>query len=360
MAGIIPLPNTRVSGMLIRQRLLAQLQADQLDLFRLQNQVSTGQRITLPSEDVPAARRAMTLQRLLERKEQLRANVETGQSFLRTTDVVLNDVASLLGDIRGTALGASSTTTTDAERQAAVSVVTSAIEQLLATANTKFRGRYLYAGSQTNVLPYTFEGGFVKYHGDGQDVSTFSDIGVLFATNAPGHEVFGGTSSEVLGGVDLSPQVTENTLLSSLRDGRGISPNGALQISDGTNTSIVDISSAVTVGDVIRQIEASPPAGRQITASLNGQGLTLQLDVAGGGNLTVTEVGSGKAAGELGILEPTGVLTAPLVGSALDPVILKTTPLGDLLGAKARARLASAGGNNDLIIEAAVNGAQLL
>jgi flagellin-like hook-associated protein FlgL len=358
MAGIIPLPNTRVSGMLIRQRLLAQLQADQLDLFRLQNQVSTGQRITLPSEDVPAARRAMTLQRLLERKSQLHANVETGQSFLRSTDVALNNVASLLGEIRGTALGASSTTTTDAERQAAVAEVTSALEKLLATANTKFRGRYLYAGSQTNVLPYSLEGGFVKYHGDGQDVSSFSDIGVLFASNAPGLEVFGGTSSEVLGGVDLNPQVTDSTLLSSLRDGRGISAGGALQISDGTNTSIVDISSAVTVGDVIRQIEANPPAGRQITASLNGQGLTLQLDVAGGGNLTVTEVGSGKAASELGIFEPTGVLTFPLVGGDLDPLLLKTTRLGDLLGAKARARLTSTGDNNDLIIEAAVNGAQ--
>ena len=155
MASIIPLPTTRVSGMLVRQRLLAQLQGDQLDLFRLQNQVSTGQRFTLPSEDAPAARRAMTLQRLLERKTQIGSNLQTGQSFLKSTDVALNNVAGLLGDIRGVALGVSGTTSTDSERQAAITEINRAIEQMVSVGNTQFRGRYLFAGSQTNVEPYS-------------------------------------------------------------------------------------------------------------------------------------------------------------------------------------------------------------
>jgi flagellin-like hook-associated protein FlgL len=358
MASIIPLPTTRVSGMLVRQRLLAQLQGDQLDLFRLQNQVSTGQRFTLPSEDAPAARRAMTLQRLLERKTQLRSNIETGQSFLQSTDVALNNVAGLLGDIRGVALGVSGTTSTDTERQAAITEINRAIEQLVAVGNTQFRGRYLFAGSQTNVEPYSYNGAYVAYHGDSDEIRSYSDLGVLFSTNATGQEVFGGISSEVLGGIDLNPEVTADTPLSTLRGGRGISANGALQISDGTNSVIVDISHASTVGDVARLIEANAPTGRQVSATITGQGLTLQLDSAGGGNLTVKEVASGKAASELGILNAVGVLTNPLVGGDLNPRVTKTTQLDNLLGSKARTRLVSAGDNNDLLIQAAANGAQ--
>lgn len=357
MAGIIPLPTTRVSGMLVRQRLLAQLQGDQLDLFRLQNQVSTGQRFTLPSEDAPAARRAMTLQRLLERKTQLRSNIQTGQSFLRSTDVSLNNVAGLLGDIRGVALGVAGTTSTDSERQAAITEINRAIEQLVSVGNTQFRGRYLFAGSQTNVEPYSYNGAYVTYHGDDQQVSSYSDLGVLFSTSAAGLEVFGGISGEVLGGVDLNPEVTADTPLSALRGGRGISPNGALQISDGTNSSIVDISRAATVGDVVKLIEANPPAGRKVTVDISGDGLTLQLN-AGGGNLTVKEVASGKAASELGIFNAVGVPSGKLVGTPLDPIITKTTPVHSLLGSKASARLVSPGDNNDLIIRAAANGAQ--
>ncbi|HYO23941.1 MAG TPA: hypothetical protein VEQ85_03245 [Lacipirellulaceae bacterium] len=356
MAGVVPIPTTRVSNLLSRQRLQSQLQADQLEIFRLQNQISTGRRITLASEDAPAAQRAITLQRLIERKSQLASNVESGQSFLAATDVALSDVASLLGEIRGLALGASSTTATAEERDVAASKVDQAIDQLLAVGNRRFRGRYLFAGSQTNVEPYARVGNSIRYAGDEKLIRNFSDLDVLFSTNAPGSSVFGGVSEQVIGGADLDPHLSHDTLLSSLRGGRGISANGALRISDGTNSVTVDLSRAVTVGDVVRLIEENPPAGRRITASVSEQGLTLQLDSSGGGNLTVNEVGSGRTAGELGILETTGVLTNPLVGEDLEPSLLKTTRLTDLLGAKARARISSAGDNNDLLIEANANG----
>jgi flagellin-like hook-associated protein FlgL len=270
-----------------------------------------------------------------------------------------------LGDIRGAALGIASTTTTEGERDEAVAEVDRVINYLLGVANTRFRGRYLFAGSQTNVEPYEKNDTFIRYNGNEKLVENFSDLDVLFATNSPGADVFGGLSSEVRGSVDLNPQLTADTLLSSLRGGRGLSGNGALRISDGTNSSTVDISGAVTVGDVIRLIEENPPAGRTITASINttgpnqGVGLTLQLDAPGGGNLTVQEVGSGTAASELGIHNDVGTLINPLVGGDLDPAILKTTSLDSLLGSKARARLSSAGDNNDLLIEAAANGAGL-
>ena len=93
MAGLIPIPTARVSDLFTRQRLTQQLQLDQLALFRLQDQVSTGRRIILPSDDAPSALRAISLQRLIERKTQLDSNIATGQSFLGNTDVTLGSVA---------------------------------------------------------------------------------------------------------------------------------------------------------------------------------------------------------------------------------------------------------------------------
>ncbi|MBX3432745.1 MAG: hypothetical protein KF847_05460 [Pirellulales bacterium] len=357
MAGIVPIPNSRISGLLARERLTKQLQADQLDVFRLQEQISTGRRITLPSEDAPAALRAITLQRLIERKTQISSNVSTGLSYLDATWQSLSDVSTLLGDIRGAAVGVSGTATTEEQRQTVVNDINRAIEQLVNIGNTRFRGRYLFAGSQTNVRPYTIAGDKVLYAGDSKSIRNFSDIGVLFESNATGQDVFGGISAQVLGGTDLNPQVTASTRLSSLNGGSGVSPNGALQISDGFNTVIVDVSKATTVGDVARFIESSGLPGRALSVTITGSGLVVDIDDAGGGNLTITEVASGRAARELGILNRTGVLTGPLVGSDLNPVVLKTTRLDDLLGSKATTRLESPGSNNDLIVSAAANGA---
>ena len=82
MAGIVPIPTTRVGDLFVRQRLTDQVQTDQLALFRLQNQISTGQRLQLPSEDAPAAMRAINLQRLLDRKGQIKTNLQASEQYL--------------------------------------------------------------------------------------------------------------------------------------------------------------------------------------------------------------------------------------------------------------------------------------
>jgi flagellar hook-associated protein 3 FlgL len=361
MAGIIPIPSSRVSGMLLRQRLVQQYQTDQLALFRLQEQISTGQRISLPSEDAPAALRAIALQRLIERKTQLSTNVRIGNEYLSATESALQDVATKLSDIKGSVLGVAGTISSDTERQSAIAEINNYLENLVTLANRQYQGRYLFAGSKTATTPYSFDGDNVVYNGDEASVRNYSQIGVLFASNLTGQDVFGGSSAEVLGTVDLNPQLSRDTNLSSLRGGRGLSANGALTISDGTNISIVDLSGARTIGDVVRLIEESPPAGREIEVTVTGRGLELQLlDPTStlGGNLTVTEVANGTTARELGILEKTGVGTSPLVGEDLDPVLLPTTRLQDLLGSKARTLLRSGSStdNNNVLLEATANG----
>jgi flagellar hook-associated protein 3 FlgL len=360
MAGVIPIPSSRVSGYLLRTRLTQQFQRDQLDLFRLQEQIATGQRIVLPSDDGPAALRAISLQRLLDRKEQFGSNMRIGQSYLAATDTALKDVATELSSLKGSTLGVAGTITTEQQRQTAINEINNYLETLVSIANRQFQGRYLFSGSRTAQQPYSLVDGYVVHSGDETIVQSHSDFGVLFATGISGQEVFGGTSAQVEGTADLNPQLDMNTSLSSLQNGRGINPGGAIQVSDGTNISIVDLSGARTVGDVVRAIQTNPPAGREVKVSVTPTGLTLQLvGNSSGGNLIINEVGTGTTARELGILNTTGAGLAPLVGEDLDPQLLRTTPLDELLGARARTTIESANNNNDILLEANTNGTAL-
>jgi flagellin-like hook-associated protein FlgL len=360
MASVIPIPSTRVSGYLLRTRLTQQMQRDQVDLFRLQEQIATGQRIALPSDDGPAALRAIALQRMIARKEQLSSNVKVGQQFLSATESALQEVATQLAEIKGSSLGVAGTITTDEQRQQAINDINTYLERLVNIANRQYLGRSLFGGSSSSGQPYSFVDGYVEFNGDAGTIQNYSDLGVLFDTSISGQEVFGGTSAQVDGTVDLNPQLELSTSLSSLWNGRGIAAGAAIQVSDGTNVSTVDLSGARTIGDVVRQIQENPPAGREVKVRVTGNGLTLQL-VGGptGANLSVQEVGNGTAARELGILKTTGVGTSPLVGEDLNPKLLLTTRLDDLLGSKARATLQSANINNDILLEASTNGAGL-
>ncbi len=110
----------------------------------------------------------------------------------------------------------------------------------------------------------------------------------------------------------------------------------------------------------MRLIQKNPPTGREIEVNVTPTGLTLQfVGNTTTANLSVSEVGSGTTARELGILNVAGVGVGQLVGEDISPKMLKTTRLDDLLGAKARTTLQSAGNNNDILLEASANGALL-
>jgi flagellar hook-associated protein 3 FlgL len=356
MSTIVPIPTTRVGDLFVRERLVEQVQDDQLDLFKLQNQISTGKRLQLPSDDAPAALRAINLQRLLDRKVQISTNIRASNQFLGDADSSLTGVSTTLNDLRGQVVGITGTLSTAGQRQELVNQIDEALQSLVAAGNGKSQGRYLFAGSRAQDQPYDFNGAYVQYSGNEGTLRNYVDLERLFATNLPGTDVFGGLSSQIQGG-DLSPQLSADTLLSTINGGQGIGRNAAISVSvnngSSTTTSVIDLSKAVTVGDIAHLIERSAPAGTSIVADVTGDGLKLS---SASGAISVAEVGEGKAASDLGF-PPGTAASSTLVGSALNPALLKTTRLDSLLGTRAQGRIVSAGQNNDIVLTAAKNGA---
>ncbi|MFO0791467.1 MAG: hypothetical protein U0805_18565 [Pirellulales bacterium] len=358
MASIVPIPTTRVGDYFVRQRLIGQVQNDQVTLFNLQTQISTGQRIQLPSDDAPAALRAINLQRLLDRKGQIKSNIQSNNQFLVAADSNLGGISDLLTKIKADTIGVAGTVATDADRETVVNSIAQAIRTLVATGNAKLQDRYLFSGSTSQVQPYQYDGQVVRYSGNEGTLRTYVDLERLFDTNLPGTEVFGGISSQIKG-TDLAPHVTEDTYLNSLNRGNGISQNPAITVSinNGISTvsSVVDLSNAATLGDVVKMIESNPPTGTTIRATVTGTGLTLTTP---SGTITVGEVAQGKAASELGILTPAGAPSSnTIVGQPLHTAVELTTELSTLLGTKATARIQSANPNNDILLTANNNGA---
>jgi flagellar hook-associated protein 3 FlgL len=334
MSRIAPIPTTRVGNFFIRQRLVDQMQYDQLELLRLQTQISTGRRLQLASEDTPAAMRAINLQRVLDRKGQIQTNVRANNLFLGEAESRLGDVSADIYRLRAEVLGVVGSVGTEQARQDLARSIGDYIDQFLAAGNGKTLTRHLFSGSRQLIDPYTFDGEFVEYHGNEGTLRSYVDLGRLFDTNLTGPDVFGGISAPVQGSVDLNPQLTEDTLLGAINGGEGITRDGAVSIAINTGpttfTSIVELDGAVTIGDVMRLIEAGAPSGTVVDVNIVGNGLEISTT---SGTIAVREVAEGRTAHELGILtNPSLPPTNTVNGADLDPVLLKTTRLDELLG----------------------------
>src|SRR5262249_7659588 len=189
-----------------------------------------------------AARRGKTIKTPLELKAKPKTTSQPPQPYLDATDTALSNVANLITNARSIALAAASDTASDNSRQAAVQQIDAIISQLLNTGNQNFRGRYLFAGSQSGGAPFTDTPDGIVYSGNEGSIDSFVDIGLAFGTNAPGSDVFGAYSANVQGSVDLNPVLTDDTPISALGGGQGLSL-GSIEISDGTNKQVIDLSS---------------------------------------------------------------------------------------------------------------------
>lgn len=360
---IIGIPTTRVSDLFVRDRVMRQVQYDQRELYRVQMQLSTGRRFQLPSESPVASLQVLSLQRLVERKDQVKTNLDTNQTFLTATDVAMSRISSIIAEARGVALSAIGTTASDTERSAAVQQIKQVTKQMFDAGNQKFRGRYLFAGTSTMTRPFEYAGeNYVQYLGNERRLSSYADIDLLFDSNLTGSEVFGAVSAEVRGAA-LQPALSSGIRLADLRGGEGVSP-GTLEISGGGDPVFVEIAGLETIGDVaakIRSAGANLAGDKWLSADVTPEGLVVELHTSDGsppGHLLIREVGGGVTAYELGILREEG--RGPTVeGEPLRPKLRGTTLLADTLGTRATAFLHMVGADNDLVIEADRNGSSL-
>lgn len=364
MPSIQPIATTRVTDQMTRGRLTAQIQSDQLDLFKLQNQLSTGQRIFLPSDDPAAAQRVMALQRTIERKEQSLTNLGGAKSSLATTDAALRGVSESLVNLKSLALGAVDSIASEGDRLASIQAIDELFDSLVRVGNSTFTANYLLGGSERAAPPFArqSDGFYVDYFGDESSPQTYVDIGQLFDTGVSGDEVFGGLSEAVRGSADLNAQLTPETRLDQLNGGIGISAGGSIELTyvptasgEPTESVIIDLSQAKTIDDVASLIERNSPATAGVVVTTRDGGL--QIDVAGG-QITVGEVANGRTARELGILS-VGTPSATINGADLDPTLRLTTRIDELVGARASGRIEFDGDNNDIVLTANANGADL-
>ena len=198
--SISGMPTNRISDLFVQQTLLDQTEASQSQMLTTENELSSGKQLSVASQDPVAAMRIMNLQSLLDANVQMTTNVTANQSYLSTTDSALSNVSNLLSQAQANALAVMGSSATDEQRSAAAQQIQQAIQELTNIGNQQFEGRYLFAGSNVNVAPFTTTAsGAIQYNGNDQSLSSFSDSNQLFATNVTGDAAFGAISSPIVG-----------------------------------------------------------------------------------------------------------------------------------------------------------------
>ncbi len=328
--ALLPISSTRVSEPLKNQRLLNQLNSDQIALQRQFDQLSSGQRVTRVSDDPAAAGRAIILQRGISRADQLSRNAGVTQSFYAATDDALGRVDESLIEARGVTVEAAQSVLSSDERNALAVTIRRTLESVVAAGNTLFRDHQILGGYLQTAGSLTVDEADIVFGGSDAIARTKVGGGDLFAVGVNGTESLG-LASTVIQGSPLQTGLDEKTRLSDLRGGQGARP-GPIRVSDGGNFVDVDLTSAATVGDVIEILESINFDGRSLAVDILPDGLRIDFADGAPGTLAIEDAVGESLARDLSILNPLGVAAPPLVSTGLAPRITADARLSRLNG----------------------------
>tara|TARA_R110000782_G_scaffold248213_5_gene335133 strand:+ start:1077 stop:2315 length:1239 start_codon:yes stop_codon:yes gene_type:complete len=158
----------RVSTAYFTQRGLTSILDQQARLADMQEQISSGQRISKPSDDPTGAAQILRLEQALSVTSQYQRNADNALNRLTLQESTLDSVQDSLIRIREIAIQGANPTINNSDRQSLAQEVRERLNELVSLANTKDANQeYLFSGYKVTTKPISQAAdGTFQYDGD--------------------------------------------------------------------------------------------------------------------------------------------------------------------------------------------------
>lgn len=188
----------RITSSMIRQNILADINATSERLASTRAKASSGKEITRPSDDPYGASRALKLRETLSGTQQYQKNANDAIGWQEASEQALNSITQVVSKVRELVVQGGSDTVDPVSRKAIAEEVKQLIETAKEHGNTTFAGRYVFAGTDTLTRPFP-DGTPDSYAGNTDTIAREIGPGVSLAINHAGSKILGdGSAGDLL------------------------------------------------------------------------------------------------------------------------------------------------------------------
>jgi len=144
----------RVTNNQISDNFLLDLNRNQRSLADVQRTVASGKRVLQASDDPVAASQAVRLRAELTRIDAWQANIDDGVTWTQAADAALGSAGDIMQRVRDLAMQGANGAMSPAARANLAQEVSQLRSQLVQVGNTNIAGKYIFAGTTTDVAPF--------------------------------------------------------------------------------------------------------------------------------------------------------------------------------------------------------------
>jgi flagellar hook-associated protein 3 FlgL len=248
--------------------MLAAIQNSESSLQTALQQVSTGKRVTMPSDDAAAS--ADMVQNTIDTAnvDQYTQNVSSVLSTVQTADSALSSVVSSLTQAISLGTEGANGTNSATNQQAIATQVQGILSSVVSQANLSYQGAYVFGGTASTTVPYTADptsaSGYT-YNGNSGVNSVQVGDQLSVQVNLPGSQVFSNSSTNVLGSL--------SSLVTALQSGN----TAAIGTATAAISSALSYVSQqrVVYGNAENQLNSQESYLQQETVNLSAQATSL-------------------------------------------------------------------------------------
>ncbi|MBO8157637.1 MAG: flagellar hook-associated protein FlgL [Bacillaceae bacterium] len=180
----------RITQSMLANNFLRNLSKSYERLGDYQDQLSTGKRITRPSQDPVVAMKGMNYRTELTEIQQYQRNLSEVRNWMENSDAALDKATKALHRIRELAVQASNDSYEAGQRENISKEVEQLKEHLIDIANTKVNNKYIFNGTDTNSARFDTNGDLIAPPGNNEDVNIEVSDGVQIKANITPDNVF--------------------------------------------------------------------------------------------------------------------------------------------------------------------------
>lgn len=163
-------------------------------LFDVNKQIASGQKIQYAFEDTSAFVRTMQLDAEIATLTQVQKSSESGLKFSTNTDTTLNEFTTTLTSFKTKLIQAANGANSAASLEALAGDLESMRTHLVNLTNTSIDGHFLFAGTATDVKPVNDDG---SYNGNDGDMTASLGSGIEQKYNISGAELLFGEENRI-------------------------------------------------------------------------------------------------------------------------------------------------------------------
>ena len=284
----------RVTTGMLKDTMLYNLGTASRSVDEIQNQIATGKKSAFPHQDPGGTINSMLFKSRLSELQQFQENINDGEARLKFYDTALESTGDIMLRLKELAVQAANGTYNDHDRAIAAAEVDQLLNQLIETANTRYKGETIFSGFRTGDVP--FRGIMEKVPGSAyalvNKVEYQGDIGIqkreveqeqYVGVNMPGNRVFWGGEMRI-------SSTTPGTEYRAVRD-------QVFRI-DGTE---IQVKTGDTLPVIVQKINATHIPVHASIDNTRGANLVV-LESTDPHQIWVEDVGGGRVMQDLGII----------------------------------------------------------